>query len=383
MHKKSSKLRSLILSALSRGEYAVGDRLPTESQLVEIYGYSRTVVRESVASLVADGILERRQGSGTYVTSLVPVPQRSNRIAAIVSSFSNPLEAQARVVSGMESMSTRHGYLLIVCSHDNDPVRVQQHVDRLAQDNVAGIILSLPTVPDADEHNAQLLRYVSQSGIPFVLMGSQVSGQSLGRFSFVGSNGFAASQEIVRHLVDVGHRRIAYITGFSGVWSSQQRLDGFLEESHVQGLNVPEEYVVPIGDVSLELQGRQAVRDLMALPQAPTAVICVHDLIAANVLDELTTIGKSCPGDLAVVGFDDQPFAATTTPPLTTVRVDNEEEGARAVEVLRDKIEQNSREERQILLPCELVIRESCGAPARLRNDLDCFVPGRLRETAS
>jgi len=104
------------------------------------------------------------------------------------------------------------------------------------------------------------------------------------------------------------------------------------------------------------------VRELLASMPAPTAVICAHDLVAFNVMEEVGRRGLKVPDDLAVVGFDNVYYAATLDPPLTTVNTPLADEAAMVAQILFDKIDGNLTGERQEFLACELIVRKSCGA---------------------
>jgi len=97
-------------------------------------------------------------------------------------------------------------------------------------------------------------------------------------------------------------------------------------------------------------------------------VICTHDAVAKNVIEEVQGMGLNVPNDLAVVGFDDSYFAASLNPPLTTIRTPLAEEAALDVQILFEKINGNAVGERQEFLACELIVRESCGAKNAKRN---------------
>ena len=367
MGSKSSQLRSLVLSALAKGEFAVGDKLPTESELIERYGFSRPTVREGLAALVQEGILVRKRGSGTFVASLEPT-RRNKVIATMVPCCRGVTGVYDEIVRGVEDEANDHGYSLILCNVDNDPEKARAHIPRLVENNVAGLIYA-PMVPSrCREANVAILDELENKDLLVVMVDVTISGDDLRTYSFVGTDGFAAMQELVKHLVAVGHRRIAYIRGFPGVYSSDQRYFGFVKQMQKEGLDLPEQYVKTIEFGPVEPQGRQEVRELMALDPRPTAVACLYDVIARNVMEEVRSMGLAVPEDVAVVGFDDLSFAAHLDPPLTTMRQPTQEEGRIAARLLFEKIEGTLVGERQDLLNCDLIVRGSCGAPENMRT---------------
>jgi GntR family transcriptional regulator, arabinose operon transcriptional repressor len=359
MADKREHLRSIILSALNKGELKVGSKLPKESELTQQYGMSRATVREGIATLVQDGILARKRRAGTFVSRLKAMP-KSKSIAAMVCWVRGLSDRFDQLMWTMEEQAHERGFSLVLCNHDNDEAKMVRYVDRLAEDGVAGVIFGPSQFPRLKETNLKIVSLLEEKGIPFVLLAA-IFRESANRYSFVGSNGFSAIREVVRHLVGVGHCRIAYIRSFIGNFSSDERYLGFLEQMKQEGLEVPARYVKAIQEVPMEEQARREIREILSETPRPTAVICTHDGLAKNVMDELKKLGLKVPEDIGVVGFDDLYFAKTLDPPLTTVRVPDEE-GKHAADLLFAKINGELTGERQEFLPCKLIVRRSCGA---------------------
>ncbi|NLX04258.1 MAG: GntR family transcriptional regulator [Phycisphaerae bacterium] len=360
MVNKRTQLRSAILSALGRGDFKVGDKLPTEAELIRRYGISRATVREGLASLVEDGILARRRGDGTYVASLSP-DRRSKMLAAMIPCVRGEWNVYDQILRAAEDVFHERGYSLVLCNHDNEPEKVKRYIGRLLQDNVAGVLYAPMMLEDQREENLAVVDEFERIGMPFVLVDSAISVETVSRFTTVATNGFAATREVVTHLVSLGHRRIGYVRGFPTVYSSDQRYLGYLEEMRRRGLELAEGYVQQIQYGPVAGQGQAELRAMLACDPPPTAVICIHDFVAKNVMDEARRLGLRAPQDLAVVGFDDLPFVAHLEPPLTSVRQPTEREGHLAARFLLEKIEAKTNGERQEFLTCELMVRGSCG----------------------
>ncbi len=360
MADKRHHLRSYILSALNKGEFKIGSKLPTEAELTQQFGVSRATVREGIATLVQEGILARKRRAGTFVSRLRPLP-RNRSIAAMVCWVRGHSDRFDQLMWTMEEQAHERGFSLVLCNHDNDEAKMVRYVDRLAEDGVAGVIFAPIQFPWLKETNLKIVSLLEEKGIPFVLL-SAIFREAANRYSFVGSNGFSAMREVVQHLVGVGHRRIAYIRSFIGNFSSDERYFGFLEQMKQEGLEIPERYVKAIQEGPIEGQARREIREIISETPRPTAVICTHDGLAKNVMDELKKLGLRVPEDMGVVGFDDVYFAKTLDPPLTTVRVPAAEEGKHAADMLFAKINGEITGERQDFLPCKLIVRRSCGA---------------------
>jgi len=355
---KRSQFRTLIHSAITSGKFRAGERLPTENEFSRQYGISRVTVREGFAALARDGILVRRRGAGTFVGNITP-GCRSKTVAAILPGVLGAEGVYDQIIHGIENEVQERNYSLMLCNYGGDPEKVKRYISRLLEEKVAGFLFTPMVLENYRSVNLSFLHLFEDTGLPFVLVDNTIS-EDFGRFSFVGSAGFQAMREMTRHLISLGHRRIAYINGVGG-FNCERRLGGFVEEMQRQGLEVPSEHVLTLSEKS-QTDGRLEIRELMALKSAPTAVICFHDLLAKNVLAELRVMGMRVPDDIAVVGFDDLNFAEHWDPPLTTVRQPLSEVGGTAVSVLMDKLEGKLVGEIQRLLPCRIVVRASCGA---------------------
>lgn len=194
-----------------------------------------------------------------------------------------------------------------------------------------------------------------EGSLPFIHIGRHPTNDTL---HYVDVDNLAGAQEAVMHLLRLGRRRIATITGPQNMIAGFDRLAGYEAALRQRGLLVEPELIAD-GEFS-EAGGYVAMRRL--LPQHPDAVFAASDTMAVGALRAIREHGLRIPDDLALVGFDDMPFAANTTPPLTTIRQPVTRTGAIAAETLIDLVEHPQQPPRRILLPTELVIRQSCGA---------------------
>jgi LacI family transcriptional regulator len=190
--------------------------------------------------------------------------------------------------------------------------------------------------------------------VPFVLHGRHEDG----RVNFVDVDNVTGAYTAVTHLVRLGRRRIGLITGPSGSLAADDRKQGYLNALQDRRVPVDESLIVH-GDFT-QASGFQAMQRLLA--HEPDAVFVASDSMALGSLRALRNAGKRVPEEVAVVGFDDMPQAATASPPLTTVRQPIQRAGALAVEMLVDILENGVDPPRRIILPTELVIRDSCGS---------------------
>ncbi len=166
-------------------------------------------------------------------------------------------------------------------------------------------------------------------------------------------------RQAVTHLVELGHRHCAFVSGPRRSWSNQQRHRGLRAVARRHGIEVE-----VLGPVAPQFENGVEVAEAV-LGTGATAVVAYNDLVAVGILSRLTELGLRVPAEMSLVGFDDIPLAAMVSPPLTTVAMPTMRAGTAAVELLLDRIEHPERDEPvSRTLPAALVIRSSSGPPA-------------------
>jgi len=194
--------------------------------------------------------------------------------------------------------------------------------------------------------------------VPFVSVGRHPNRQ----VHFVDVDNLGGARMAVEHLIRLGHRRIATITGRLDTTHGQDRLEGYRQALEAHGIPV-EEGLITEGDFT-ESSGMVGMQRL--LPASPSAVFVASDMMAIGALKALRQAGREVPQEIALVSFDDMPVASAIEPALTTVRQPIERMGFMAVEVLLSLVESSPEEKafvHRIVLPTELVVRASCGSP--------------------
>lgn len=202
--------------------------------------------------------------------------------------------------------------------------------------------------------NDPLIEGLFKRNLPFVLVGRHPTDA---RVSYVDVDNKNSAREAVSYLLRLGRKRVATIAGPANMIAGADRLQGYLAALRDKAL-APESGLIVEGDFTEE-SGYLAMQQL--LPAAPDAVFCASDALAFGALRALRDAGKRVPVEVALIGYDDLPAAARTDPPLTTVRQPISRAGAVAVETLLDLIAERNNGPRRVILPTELVIRETCG----------------------
>lgn len=292
------------------------------------------------------GVIERLG----YETSLVARSLRNQRtdvIGVLVADF-EPFSTE--VLKGAADAIRGSGFEMVAYSAGG---RVDEHVgwerrylSRLMGTLVDGAVLVTPTVTDVDSDG------------PVVAVDPHTGSTTI---PSVTAHNHQGAVEGVRHLLDLGHTRIAMVTGRADLDSAQLREQGFRDALAAAGVAV-DESLVQRGAFEPDV-AREAARLLLARPDRPTAVFAASDLMGLAVLDVARELGITVPGELSVVGFDNIPESALCDPPLTTVQQPIREMGREAVALLIEIIEGREPASTHLTLGTDLVLRRSTQAP--------------------
>ena len=275
---------------------------------------------------------------------------RSTCTIGIVASDLSDAEL-ARFVVGAEREARRQGHGVLIGSIDRGGTDAERYLNMLLERRVDGILTAAPQM-EHDARMGELLR----GTVPAVSI-HRVLG---GGIPLVGSDHVETALLATRHLLGLGHRRIATVVGSRGRQVTSMRLEGYeraLQEAHV----TLDPALVESGNWMADEAYSATLRLLDRAPDF-TAVYAQNDLMALGVMSALYARGLSVPEDCAVVGCDDIPMAKHAIPPLTTVHVPFYETGETAVRLLLDIIAGRTDRPRRVLLPVHLVCRGSCGA---------------------
>jgi len=274
---------------------------------------------------------------------------RSHTVAIVVLDVSNPFFTD--MVKGAEEVVEAAGGMLVVCNSGEDAARERRHLGALEQQRVRGLLI---TPVDSGGHKR--LERLIKRGIPVVLV-DRGSGQP-DRCS-VAVDDILGGRLAAQHLVECGHRSIAFVGGPFSIPQVADRYSGAAAAlAEHGGIELRK---VQTRTLSVTA-GSEAGQQLCALPKAkrPTAVFCANDLLALGVLQALTTAGLRVPQDVAIVGYDDIDFAAAAAVPLTSVRQPREQLGRTAAQLLLEEADDPQRHgHRHVVFQPQLVVRRS------------------------
>jgi LacI family transcriptional regulator len=281
---------------------------------------------------------------------------RSFTVGVVIPDITNPLFP--RLVRGLEDGLDAVGYTSLVAYTDDLPEREEERIRRLQQRGVDGFILATA------RHKDPTLEALAAEGVAVVLINRRTASDAIPSVTVDDRGG---TRDAVRHLIELGHRRIAHVGAPSRLSTARARLEGFRAAMREAGLKTDAGAMTPANAVT-QAEGQRLGRLALQRDPALTAIVAANDLMALGCYDAIAEAGLRCPGDVSVIGFNDMPFADRFDPPLTTVRFDHYGMGHAAAGMLvrRLRTEEATPSASHLRLETKLVIRSSTGpAPPR------------------
>lgn len=280
---------------------------------------------------------------------------QSRTLGLIISDITNPFFPD--VVKSVQEKALELGYDVIVLNTNYNPQRDASYVQRLLELRVRGVMI-LTTEMDLSTVERLSSRKITVVFLDIGKVGPHTSN--------IRVNYEKGVHQAVEHLLELGHRHIAFISGPAHFKSARIRRQAFLRTMKKYRASLHAEPVIYEGDFKLE-SGQRAVKELLASKHRPTAIIAANDLMALGVLRELGRAGLQVPKDVSVIGCDDIWLARLTDPQLTTIMIPRAEIGNAAVEAVLRNNSAKGQAGREIRIPTQLLVRESTGAAPALK----------------
>lgn len=263
------------------------------------------------------------------------------------SAFSNPFFSE--IIRGISKVTQKYHYSLMLATAEDYAEEAKLSLRMLTEKRVDGLLLLAPRVND------KLIHELSAENFPFVVLGRAPDNT---KCYSVNNDNIQAAYLAVRHLLTLGHQRIAILNGSEEYTFCQDRFEGYRTAFREFGIEI-DLSLVRNGNSTQE-DGYRSTRELLNLAQPPTALFCVDDIIAVGAYQGVKESNLRIPDDISIIGFNDDPLASVIEPHLTTVRIPIYEMGVTATQNLIQAVEGKEIIPWQHILSSELIIRESC-----------------------
>jgi GntR family transcriptional regulator, arabinose operon transcriptional repressor len=356
-----NQLRQLIQS----GRWPNASRIPSENEITDHLNISRSTIRLALHQAELEGLIERIAGKGTFV-AYKSVKDHDRRLIAFVTGGIDA-ENHLLMLNGAEQEVRARGHQIVFNAAKNQEEEL--HIlKRLQEDNIAGILL-WANAHTTRSNESRIAQY-KQIHIPIVLMDRKISGFDL---DCVTSDNYGGAKTLMRHLIDLGHRHIVFLThDVMEIFPVMERFRAYCETLEEAGLPTAQPWV--IGQKGIEISASyalqssvdkksieiQQIKDYLSSPQPrPTAIFALNDWLAVIALQAIKQLGLTIPDTLSIAGFDDIDLAVHLEVPLTTVAQDPFAIGKRAAQVLLDRLTTTPANTKLEIIPTELRVRSS------------------------
>lgn len=337
----------------------------SENEISKKYNISRRSSRKAIDNLVEAGLLYRLPGKGTFVADIKDIPIDSENSQITVSFIVPDIDDIfiSEICKGVQEKANSSRCNLIIQSSNGSVEKENANIEYALHHNVNGAII----FPNWGKVNIDAIYKLKESKMPFVLIDRYFKDLDT---DYVVVDNKKGAFDITNYLVELGHRRIAHLYGTEGS-ANDGRLEGYRDALAVAGIVYNPEYVARINmEKRCEFNDRfepdrqggyENMKKLLGLKVPPTAVFAGNDYQAIGAMQAIREAGLKIPDDISVAGFDDLKFSSLLEVPLTTVRQPKQEIGAKAFEILMNKIT-NPKDGKifKTVLSTELVIRKSC-----------------------
>ncbi|PYR21837.1 MAG: GntR family transcriptional regulator [Acidobacteria bacterium] len=355
---KYRQIYDSLKDSIAGGQYRTGDRLPSESELVRTFSASRLTVNRALRELQLAGFIERRVGSGSYV-STTRAPGLTFGLLIPELGVTEIFEPVCRGMAEVELAD--HHVLLWGKSPDGQSVeaRARELCQQWVAKKVSGVFFApLELSGDNELINGRITEMLQQSSFAVVLLDRDlVPFPQRSRYDLVGIDNRRAAYVLTMHLVDRGCKRVVFVGKHRSAPSCVARAVGFREAVWDAGLPFKSDHIRHSAVPTDHDEVRQLLRTYK-----PDGIVCANDYTAAQLMRTLESLGVRVPRDVKIAGFDDVKYASLLQVPLTTIHQPCAELGAAAVRLMVDRLNNPALPPRDLLLDFTLVVRSSTGS---------------------
>lgn len=354
---KYRQIHDSLKDSITEGHYRTGQRLPSESELVKTFSASRLTVNRALRELQLAGLIERRVGSGSYVSATAAAGLTFGLLIPEL----GITEIFEPICRGMAEIQLPEHHVLLWGKSPSESVesRARELCQQWIAKRVSGVFFApLELSGENETINRRIAELLQQAGIATVLIDRDlVPFPQRSRHDLVGIDNRRAAYVLTSHLIEQGCKRLVFVGKHRAAPSCVARAVGFREALQDAELAFKPDQIRHSSEPSDQDEVRQMLKTFR-----PDGIVCANDYTAAQLMRTLESLSVKVPGDLKMAGFDDVKYASFLPVPLTTIRQPCAELGATAVRVMVDRLNNPALPARDFLLDFKLIVRESSGA---------------------
>lgn len=350
-------IKEEILNKIIKGFYKSGDRIPSENELAEMYKVSKITTKRSLDELEKDGHIYRIKGSGSFVSDQV---QRNGfnhlNMIAMVLPLGSSTGGGMDLFYSVEKIAKEHGYYVSIENTHSSCEKEREIILSLLRDNIKGIIY----YPAYTSENFDLIKKLSIEGYPLVIIDKSIYDINI---DTVVCDNYTGSYNLTKHLLNTGHKKIAFISEetIDETSSIRERFLGYCDALVEENISLDIDLImyktayrhkktkdnIFIKEVIKKIKENRSISAL----QVST------DVLAVELIKYCNMEGINVPEDISIVGFDNLDIASYISPALTTVRQNFKNIGENAAQLILKRLEDNGRKAEKVLIETELIVR--------------------------
>ncbi|AGB41681.1 transcriptional regulator [Halobacteroides halobius DSM 5150] len=354
---KYVKIRNKIKESINQGQIKPGDKLPTENELTKKYDASRHTVRKALNILNQEGLLNKKQGVGTFLKENTKV--KTGNIGFISISLHDYIFAD--ILNGVDNIFHEEGYQILLGNSKDSQLREKEILEKFLEKNIDGLIIE-PAKSAHDYQNMALLERFVDNYIPVVILDSKFRND---KFNYITVNDEKGGYLATEFFLDKGHNNVAIIykelhkpsiNRFQGYKKALEEREipvynDYVKKYHISEFEKREKFEEEIFDLT---------KELMEYQEPPTAIFCFNDQIAILVKEILNDLELEVPQDISIIGFDNSDLVRLNNISITSIDHPKEKAGEKAAKIILENIEgSTSQFNENIVFTPKLIKRES------------------------
>lgn len=348
---KYEAIKNYYINLIKENKASVGEQLPSENEIAELFKVSRHTVRQALSYLVQEGWIYKERGRGSFFANKKENEKKKN-IAVLTTYISDYIFP--RIIDGIEEELRKKGYNLLLFSSNNDIENEKQCVDNIANQDICGLIME-PAQSNINTLSYESIKRIERNNTKLITINSNCDVEDL---AYIMVDDEQGGYKATSYLLELGHTNIAALFKIDDL-QGEKRRKGYLKALNEYNIekdkSIIGEYITDNRDMYID----GFVRKIVSMKNRPTAIVCYNDQIALRVISNLRSEGISVPEDISIISFDDSLLAISSEVKLTTVKHPKKDMGKQAAKCIIDMVEDRI-EKPQYIYPVELIVRDSC-----------------------
>lgn len=353
------------------GKYLFGQRIPTQNDLTDHFGVSRPTIEKALEHLEDKGLIQRRKGSGTFVSIDVNKERTKLKFAIIAPRPSQDYDFESNfvqlIISNFSAQAGKRDFNLLIDTAiaDNQRELLSHSLKAAAELTEAGIngvfILPVDFTGEDTAVNSALVQSFTNAGVQVVLLDRDICQMPhRSRYDVVGINNRRAGFVVTDHLISNGAKNLLFVSCPLVSNTVKERIEGFKMALEHHDMNFDNRIIYDYD--SQNAVCRRGVIKAIKASQGPTGIVCLNDQTAGVVMNEVVKSGFNVPAEVRIAGFDDLPMSSLLLCPLTTIRQPVAAMVQTAIDIMCNRLKDPDMPARDIFVAEQLVVRLSCGS---------------------